>query len=298
MTDLPTYRWGEWPEHLLTKKQMAEAGFQTGQRLPPPAAQVYRSKSPGGVMYLYDRNAGVPKKPITPEQRETLRKASEKSRASWYCTRCGQPTGNVDSRGRFYHVPKTPPGLCLICEARESAIEWARDLLEKRNFVILDTETTGLSAGHDEIVQIAVIDHTGKTLLDTYVKPQHPERLTERTNGRSASDINGITPEMLTSAPTWPEVAAQLWPLLVDKTLVIYNAQYDTAMICGDCRRHRIPVPDLADADCAMLMYAEFCGEWSTYYNSFKWQPLNGGHTALEDCHATLQVIREMAAAG
>ena len=201
MTDLPAYRWGKWPPHLLTKKQMAEAGFQTGKLLPPPAAQVYRSKSPGGVMYLYDRNSGVPKKPITDAQRETLRKAAEKSRASWYCTRCGQPTGYVNSRGRFYAVHKNPPGLCLICECRKLSIEWARDLLEKRNFVILDTETTGLSAGHDEIVQIAVIDCDGTTLLDTYVKPQHPERLTERTNGRSASDINGITPDMLTSAP-------------------------------------------------------------------------------------------------
>ena len=297
MTDLPVFRWGKWPPHLLTKAQMSEAGFQTGQRLPPPAAQVYRSKSPGGVMYLYDRAQGVPKRPITDAQRETLRKAAEKSSAGWYCTRCGQPTGYVNSRGRFYAVHKNPPGLCLICECRKLSIEWARDLLEKRDFVILDTETTGLAAGHDEIVQIAVIDHTGKTLLDTYVKPQHPERLTERTNGRSASDINGITPDMLTSAPTWPEVYSKLSPLLVDKTLVIYNAQYDTAMIDGDCDRHNITHPDLSDVNCAMLMYAEYCGEWSSYHNSFKWQPLNGGHTALDDCLATLKLIQEMAEA-
>lgn len=298
MTDpLPVYRWGEWPPHLLTKRQMADAGFQTGTRLPPPAAQVYRSKSPGGIMYLYDRAQGVPKKPITDDQRETLRKAAEKSREGWHCTRCGQPTGYVNSRGRFYAVRKNPPGLCLICECRQSSIEWARDLLEKKNFVILDTETSGLDAGYHEIVQIAVIDHAGNTLLDTYVKPQHPERLTERTNGRSASDINGITPDMLENAPAWPEVAAQLWPLLFDKTLVIYNAQYDTAMIAGNCRRHHITAPDLSGANCAMIMYAEFYGEYSTYHQDFKWQPLNGGHTALADCLATLAVIREMAEA-
>lgn len=55
------YAWGQWPENLLTKKQMAEAGFQTGVNLPAPAAAVYRKKSPDGVMWLYDRAQGVAK---------------------------------------------------------------------------------------------------------------------------------------------------------------------------------------------------------------------------------------------
>ena len=68
-------------------------------------------------------------------------------------------------------------------------------------------------------------------------------------------------------------------------------------MIDGDCDRHNITHPDLSDVNCAMLMYAEYCGEWSSYHNSFKWQPLNGGHTALDDCLATLKLIQEMAEA-
>lgn len=291
---IPKFKWGEWPDYLLTKKQMGDAGFQTGKNLPPPAAQVYRSKSPGGVMYLYDRAQGVPKKQITDAQRDNLRKASEKSRAGWFCTRCGRPTGDVD-RNRFYPTYHNPPGLCFICEARQGAIEWARDLLEKRDFVILDTETSGLSAGHNEIVQIAVIDHAGKTLLDTYVKPQSPELLTERTNGRSASDINGITPDMLEDAPAWPEVAAQLWPLLAGKTTVIYNAEYDLSMIVGDCERAALEVPNITPK-CAMRAYAKFYGDWSDYWGNFKWQPLNGGHTALDDCLAVLELIKQMAA--
>lgn len=295
MSVVPEYKWGAWPPHLLTKKQMDDAGFNTGAKLPPPAGMVYRSKSPNGVMYLYDRHAGVPKKQINDQQRESLRKAAEKSKEGWSCIRCGQATGYFNQRGTFHAERKSPPGLCMWCECRQSSIEWARELLEKRDFVILDTETSGLEPGYAEIVQIAVIDHAGNTLLDTNVKPQQPERLIERTNGRSASDINGITPNMLVNAPAWPEVAAKLWPLVYDTNLVIYNADYDVAMIIGDCNRHQITMPDLTDADCAMRKYAEFYGEWSSYHNDFKWKPLNGGHTALSDCLATLKLIHEMA---
>jgi hypothetical protein len=32
-----------------------------------------------------------------------------------------------------------------------------------------------------------------------------------------------------------------------------------------------------------------------TYHQSYKWQPLGGGHSALDDCRAALATLREMA---
>ncbi len=291
---VPVYGWGKWPEHLLTKKQMAEAGFQTGKKLPSPAGAVHRDKSPDGWMWLYDRNQGVPKSPVSEEQKAKLKAAAQKSRAGWYCTRCKQEIGYVDSRGRFHAQYQNPPGLCMICADHDAAAQWARDLLAGE-FLILDTETTGLTSVHDEIVQIAVISQAGDVLLDTYVQPQRPERLTRRTDdGVSASDINGITPELLVKAPTWPEVYARLIEIITGKQVIIYNAAFDEAMIAGDCKRHGIAPAEL-DATCAMEMYAQFVGDYSFYWGNYRWQPLAGGHTALADCRACLDVIRKMA---
>ena len=233
---VPVYGWGKWPEHLLTKKQMGEAGYQTGKKLPPPAGAAHRDKSPDGWMWLYDRAQGVPKQPISDEAKAKLKAAAEKSKAGWYCTRCGGPTGWVDSKGYFHAKHYNPPGMCVECADRDAAITWARDLLAGE-FLVLDTETSGLNAGYHEIVQIAVINQAGDVLLDTYVQPQCPERLIERGDGVSASDINGITPDMLTAAPTWPEVAEQLRQIVAGKPVVIYNAAFDEAMIAGDCER-------------------------------------------------------------
>lgn len=289
------YAWGKWPEHLLTKKQMGDAGFQTGKKLPPPAGLCWRDKSPDGVMYLYDQAQAIPKKPLTDEARANLKTAGQKSRQGWYCTRCNQPTGYVNSRGYFHAVYLNPPGLCMHCQDREGAAEWARGLLAGE-FVILDTETTDLSAGYGEIVQIAVINHAGETLLDTYVNPYNPDRLMERRgeSGRSASDINGITPDMLLGAPVWPFVYARLLEVVAGRKVVIYNAGFDEAMIAGDCQRHGIQHHPL-NADCAMLAYAQYVGDWSSYWKDYRWQPLNGGHTALSDCLACLALIRGMA---
>jgi hypothetical protein len=36
-------------------------------------------------------------------------------------------------------------------------------------------------------------------------------------------------------------------------------------------------------------------GEWNYHYDSYKWQRLNGGHSALSDCQAALECLCEMA---
>ena len=46
-----------------------------------------------------------------------------------------------------------------------------------------------------------------------------------------------------------------------------------------------------------METYAEWVGEWSDYFGSYKWQPLPGGdHDAVGDAQAALAVLRRMAA--
>lgn len=53
---------------------------------------------------------------------------------------------------------------------RVAAVEWARDLMVSRDFVIFDSETTGLSSPVD-FVEIAVVGPTGETLFDSLLKP-------------------------------------------------------------------------------------------------------------------------------
>lgn len=72
------HAWNQWDEVVLplrTKKQLSEAGYQTGKKLPPPAALVPHEKSPIGFMRAYDPSQATPKRNMTEAQKATLEKA-------------------------------------------------------------------------------------------------------------------------------------------------------------------------------------------------------------------------------
>lgn len=174
---------------------------------------------------------------------------------------------------------------------QEQAADWARKLLARNDVVILDTETTGLH-GAAEIVQIAIIDVTGRVALDTLVKPL-------RAIPHDATHIHGITDVMVDQAPTFDQLAPQLRELLSGLTCVVYNASFDERMLEQSARAREITyeVPIFAaDYRCAMEMYSQWCGDWSSYHQNYRWQRLPGGdHSALGDARACLAVLRQMA---
>ena len=172
---------------------------------------------------------------------------------------------------------------------RERVVDWARNLLQRTDWVILDTETTGTS-DRDEIVQVAILSCDGKALLDTLVRPTQPIPT-------EATAIHGITNEDVEDAPSFPEVYAKIERIIRGQRIVIYNAQFDIRLIRQSLTKYSLfPTElDVDSVDCAMLMYSAWVGElWP--YGGYKWQKLESGdHTALGDCRATLDLIRKMA---
>lgn len=191
---------------------------------------------------------------------------------------------------------------------RAAAVEWARALLARQDWCILDSETTGLSIW-SEVVQLAVIDPAGEVLLDTLVKPV-------RAIDPGASAIHSITAETVADAPGFERVLPRLRHAVRGRTVVVYNADFDTRMLFQsmhlalpdmnalDDPRHMIarqsdgqPTRFGAEAwECAMLQYAAYVGDYSSYHGNYRYQKLPGGdHTALGDARATLRLIQRMA---
>ncbi len=177
---------------------------------------------------------------------------------------------------------------------RQEAARWAADLLGREDWLILDTETTGLS-GRAEVIQISLINALGEPLLDTLVKPL-------RGIEAEAAAVNGITIEKCDSAPVWPDVFSKFCKIVAGKTVVIFNRDFDVRMIKQSCRDWELADFEFWGLDgtsfeCAMLQYSQWIGEWSWSNRKYKWQKLPGGdHSALGDVLATLEVIRLMAA--
>jgi len=172
------------------------------------------------------------------------------------------------------------------------------DVIESKDFLILDTETTGLN-DRAEIVSIAVIRSDGTTLLNSLVKPVRPIP-------PDATRIHGITNEMVASAPPFP--TENIFGLLRGRNVIVYNAQYDKSMLyrsAAAVERYDVDWTYLADWFCAMEAFSEIYGEWNDYHGNYKWQklstactyykiPVVGAHGALADCQMTLKVCEAM----
>ncbi len=175
-----------------------------------------------------------------------------------------------------------------------------KDVVARRNFVVLDTETTGIERPA-EIVQIAIIDCDQNVLLDTLVKPKFPIP-------QAAINIHGITNEMVQDSLTWPDVREWVLRYIQDRDVIVYNATYDRKLMHWSDEAWNCPHVDYKERSqwhCAMEAYAEHYGERHPYYGSYKWQSLSAAmrqqglevqdaHSALGDCWMTIALIEKL----
>ena len=175
---------------------------------------------------------------------------------------------------------------------RVAAVEWARDLLVSRAFVIFDSETTGLSSPVD-FVEIAVVGPRGETLFDSLLKPScRIEPGARAVHGHSAKSLSG--------APRFIEVYPDLLEVLYGKRVIVFNASYDRRVwdtVVRNLGARGALAGGLPRWECAMRQYARFVGEPAKRGRGYRPQKLPGGdHTALGDALATLRLIEGMAA--
>ncbi len=173
-----------------------------------------------------------------------------------------------------------------------------RQMVRNGDFVVLDTETTGLF--NAEIVQIALVDSQDNVLLDTLVKPVNriPYEVIR---------IHGITNERVADAPSWADVTAQVEAVLRGRDIVVYNATFDRKMLHTSAEIAKLPKVDWKTFSrwwCAMEAFAELQGSYrygrpkmhklasaARYYNI----PVVDTHSALGDARLTLALVRAIA---
>jgi len=101
--------------------------------------------------------------------------------------------------------------------------------------IVLDTETTGLEheQGH-RIIEIGAVelnDHipTGRH-YHVYINP-------ERDIDARASEVHGMTYEMLKDKPVFADIVDEFLAFIADTTLVIHNADFDMGFINAELSR-------------------------------------------------------------
>ena len=160
--------------------------------------------------------------------------------------------------------------------------------------IVFDTETTGLSAEINEIIQISIIDGSGNTLFNSLVRPYFEKEWP------GAEAVNGISPDMVKNAPYPHELIPTVKGIFdAAGTVVAYNNEFDLRFLrsWGICVNGKKQVDVMRD-------FAVVYGEWNDYYCDYKWQKLTtaahyygydfAAHDSLEDARATLFVYKQM----
>jgi DNA polymerase-3 subunit epsilon len=101
--------------------------------------------------------------------------------------------------------------------------------------IVLDTETTGLSAreGH-RVIEVGAIEIVGRRIterrLHRYVNP-------ERDSDPGALAVHGLSTEFLADKPRFAEIADELLQFVRDAEVIIHNASFDLEFLDEELKR-------------------------------------------------------------
>ncbi len=209
-----------------------------------------------------------------------------------------QQTALQDAKNKAYEMYTKLRDIENMTEEK-SEIDQLKEAVAAQNYVILDTETTGLHDG--EIIEIAIIDNYGKTLMDQRIKPYGIVPV-------QATAVHGIKLEDLEAEPFFDDVVLQIKGHLAGKDVIVYNATYDRKMLHKSAEYahiDRINWKSFSNWICAMNAFSPIYGEWNDYHQNYRWQKLTtaaahysveveNAHSALGDCLMTYGVVQKM----
>lgn len=184
-----------------------------------------------------------------------------------------------------------PPDRDQVRADRDAAEAWAVGVVNNPDAVVFDTET------HDKVdprvCRLAAVDREGNVLLEQLINPQVP--ITPE-----ASEVNGITDDMVADAPTLEAFAAELQETMQDRYIVCWNAPFDQKAVTGSYAAAGLYVPwwSRRTWHCAMRWHAQHTGVWDSTRGDYRRYQAGGTHDPIDDCHAAWRKIRLMAGAG
>lgn len=156
-----------------------------------------------------------------------------------------------------------------------------------RFIVFIDVETTGVDPGKDAIIQISAIKFFGAHEIDrfnSYIDPC-------RTIPFDATEVNGITDDMIKNAPKINDVQSQFLTFIQDSVLVGYNVAFDLSFISAayDGMLDGVEYIDVLKWAHKHLELPNYRLETVATYLGF--HSTGSFHDSLFDCEATADVF-------
>jgi DNA polymerase-3 subunit epsilon len=161
--------------------------------------------------------------------------------------------------------------------------------LREADFVVIDTETTGLRPGPDRVIEVAAVRLRNGEVIDSFQSLVNPQRRIPPFIAR----FTGISQDMVTTAPTAREVLPELMQFIEGATLVGHNLSFDCNFLTYEARLvDRTFPPDGLDT---ILLARRFISGLKRFKLDYVAQRLNiqvsNRHRAMGDVRATAAIF-------
>lgn len=103
------------------------------------------------------------------------------------------------------------------------------DVLAANDYVVFDTETTGLNHNTDKVIEMSLLKVSGGKIVDEYCTLVNPEM---HIPSRSTK-IHGICDDDVKDAPHYDEVGGQMVDFLGNCLIVGHNVKFDLGFLGG-----------------------------------------------------------------
>ncbi|MBR5975740.1 MAG: topoisomerase DNA-binding C4 zinc finger domain-containing protein [Clostridiales bacterium] len=162
------------------------------------------------------------------------------------------------------------------------------------DYVVFDLETTGLSSNYDQVVEISGVKVRNHEVVEEFSSLVNPGRHIPEV----ATDVNGITDDMVREAPEFRQVLQDFSAFAGELVLVGHNIhRFDLPFLYRDAQNYwgRTIGNDYVDT----LQMAKIClpgrkgyglGSLAQNYGI----STVGAHRALADCHMTQKVYEKL----
>ncbi|MFN4284460.1 MAG: exonuclease domain-containing protein [Lacibacter sp.] len=166
----------------------------------------------------------------------------------------------------------------------------ATTLQLRKPLAFIDLETTGVNIATDRIVEIAIVKINPNGTRQVKRKIINPEMPIPE----AASDVHGITNDMVKDAPTFKQVAHEIKQFLEGCDIAGYNSnRFDIPMLAEEFLRAGVDI-DLASRRLLDVQKIFHMMEQRTLAAAYKFycdKDLEGAHSAEIDATATWEIL-------
>lgn len=159
------------------------------------------------------------------------------------------------------------------------------------NYVVFDTETTGLKDQFDRIIEIGALKYINNELVEEFsvlVNPQTPIPAI-------ITNITGITDSMVENEKTIAEILPKFMDFVGDLPVICHNAPFDIGFINASLRRLNLEVMKNAAIDTVELARVYIPRAYNYKLETLKhYFKLDfGSHRSVDDCKTTNYIYQE-----